>query len=114
MASAIRRSLPKDVDHGALALHQSTSDHKAPAILRSLSGDVTGHDMTGPVIGQRGPVRSPVHGNGHRSWHRSPVRRSRSSSSDFSSSSWSSKDSSSSTSCHHRYNRIDIGHALLH
>ncbi|KAH3898604.1 hypothetical protein DPMN_022841 [Dreissena polymorpha] len=55
-----------DIDHGTTG---SMSDHMAAAILRSLSGDVTGHNMTG-----RSPVRS-----GHRSCHRSgpvmsPVR----------------------------------------
>ncbi|KAH3839225.1 hypothetical protein DPMN_112650 [Dreissena polymorpha] len=57
MAPDIRRSLPEDVDHGALALHRSTSDHMAPAILRSLPGDVTGHYMTGPFTDHLGPVR---------------------------------------------------------
>ena len=72
-----------DIDHGTTG---SMSDHMAAAILRSLSGDVTGHNMTGrspvrsgPVTGHvtgpvrsghvTGPVRSPV-----RSAHRSPVR----------------------------------------
>jgi hypothetical protein len=41
-----------DIDHGTTG---SMSDHMAAAILRSLSGDVTGHNMTG-----RSPVRSPV------------------------------------------------------
>ena len=47
-----------DIDHGTTG---SMSDHMAAAILRSLSGDVTGHNMTG-----RCPVRS-----GQRSCHRS-------------------------------------------
>ncbi|KAH3738566.1 hypothetical protein DPMN_045204 [Dreissena polymorpha] len=51
-----------DIDHGTTG---SMSDHMAAAILWSLSGDVTGHDMTG-----RSPVMSPVRScqrSGHRS-----------------------------------------------
>ncbi|KAH3804520.1 hypothetical protein DPMN_132807 [Dreissena polymorpha] len=39
----IRRSLPEDIGHG----HRPMSDHMAAAILRSSSGDNTGHDKTG-------------------------------------------------------------------
>ncbi|KAH3876863.1 hypothetical protein DPMN_000714 [Dreissena polymorpha] len=50
-----------DIDRGTTG---SMSDHMAAAILRSLSGDVTGHNMTGrsPVRSchRSGPVMSPV------------------------------------------------------
>ncbi len=66
-----------DIDHGTTG---SMSDHMAAAILRSLSGDVTGHNMTGrsPVRSchRSGPVTGPVidHRSGHRSCHRSGHR----------------------------------------
>ncbi|KAH3871163.1 hypothetical protein DPMN_034357 [Dreissena polymorpha] len=50
-----------DIDHGPT--DRSMSDQMAAAILRSLAGDVTGHDMTG---------RSPVW-SGHDMTGRSSV-----------------------------------------
>ncbi|KAH3866996.1 hypothetical protein DPMN_030120 [Dreissena polymorpha] len=43
MATPIRRSLPEGIGHG----HRQMYDHMAAAILRSSSGDNTGHYMTG-------------------------------------------------------------------
>ena len=37
--------LPGDVDIVASAMHRSSSDHMAPAILRSLPGKFTGHSV---------------------------------------------------------------------
>ncbi|KAH3850776.1 hypothetical protein DPMN_093249 [Dreissena polymorpha] len=61
MAPAIHRSLTGDVDKVASAMCRSTSDNMAPAILRSLPGNFIGHFMTGPFTGPRsltGPVRA--------------------------------------------------------
>ncbi|KAH3786347.1 hypothetical protein DPMN_164454 [Dreissena polymorpha] len=60
----------QDVDHVASAVRQSMSDHIAPAILRSLPGNVTGHLMTGPFSGHWSPV--PIH-LPVRSCHRGPI-----------------------------------------
>ncbi|KAH3698994.1 hypothetical protein DPMN_073940 [Dreissena polymorpha] len=64
-----------DIDHGTTG---SMSVHMAAAILRSLSGDVTGHNMTGRSPVRSGPVTGHVTGP-VRSCHRSgpvtgPVR----------------------------------------
>ncbi|KAH3791287.1 hypothetical protein DPMN_144770 [Dreissena polymorpha] len=59
MHPAILRSLPGDVDQMASAMPRLTSDNMAPAILRSFTGNVTGHFMTGPGSDHRsmtGPV----------------------------------------------------------
>ncbi|KAH3867046.1 hypothetical protein DPMN_030171 [Dreissena polymorpha] len=60
MAPAIRRSMLSGVDLVALAMRRSTSDHMASAILRSLPGYVTGHVMTGPFNGHQSLVTGPV------------------------------------------------------
>ncbi|KAH3888558.1 hypothetical protein DPMN_012596 [Dreissena polymorpha] len=56
----------------------STSDHMAPAILRSLLGNVTGHFMTSPFSGYPVPIigypdRPPS------TWYRAPGTRYRAS-----------------------------------
>ncbi|KAH3869693.1 hypothetical protein DPMN_032863 [Dreissena polymorpha] len=103
-----------DIDRGPT--DRSRSDQMAAAILRSLAGEITGHDMTGrsPSLVRSGhmtgrsPVRSfmtgpvqspsPVRSGLVRSGHRSTVRgRHRSSSSDYSSSNSSSTNESSSS-----------------
>ncbi|KAH3833798.1 hypothetical protein DPMN_107114 [Dreissena polymorpha] len=61
MVTTVSRSMPDGIGQGIRPM----SDHLAAAI-RSLPGDNTGHSMTGKSPGN-GPVRSPVHGTGHRS-----------------------------------------------
>ncbi|KAH3831938.1 hypothetical protein DPMN_105211 [Dreissena polymorpha] len=85
-----------DIDHGTTG---SMSDHMAAAILRSLSGDVTGHNMTGrsPVRHQLGlPPITPIAGQEELGLHHRrillhPIRR----------------------RIHRLHQGVDIGHALL-
>ncbi|KAH3791335.1 hypothetical protein DPMN_144818 [Dreissena polymorpha] len=70
MATPVRLSLPDGIGQG----HRPMSDHMAATILELVSGDNTGHDMTGALSGTRpvtgpGHVRSPVNGP----WHPSQV-----------------------------------------